>query len=267
MKVSNFQATATTAYRSFTTGIEKTLLLKEIIKFLNRLYAPSGVYVTTSTGVATFALKAQTLHCFAGIAILTDVNPTICWRRFCPIRMLAGGGERCVDETWGGIQLVVCGGDCFQMPLVVELTRVFRLSDYELVRCGESKCGKAEKFAEGCCSLYLRYGIGSDEVSLCEGARVMVKKHGLANGAIGVVVRNEIPPIVAWAISIQPKDIETLRWWVGRERKRFVCVERERHLCCVVSHNRHTCSLFFQPPTAERGTKKLLIVNHCEEKK
>ena len=56
-------------------GTGKTLLLEEIIKFLNRLYTPSEVYVTASTGVATCAIKGQTLHFFAGIGIFTDDDP------------------------------------------------------------------------------------------------------------------------------------------------------------------------------------------------
>ncbi|KAG4935592.1 hypothetical protein JHK84_049796 [Glycine max] len=93
MKVFNFKAVA--AYRSFSSkrhvlssiskgkfvfitgsvGTGKTLLLEEIIKFLNRLYTPSEVYVTASTGVATCAIKGQTLHFFAGIGIFTDDDP------------------------------------------------------------------------------------------------------------------------------------------------------------------------------------------------
>ncbi|KAG5001926.1 hypothetical protein JHK82_023079 [Glycine max] len=286
-------------------GTGKTLLLEEIIKFLNRLHTPYGVYVTASTGVAACALKGQTLHSFAGIGIIfSDDDPQLLvervlsnqgacrrWRKvealvideismvsaklFESLEFVARE-MRGVDETWGGIQLVV-SGDFFQLPpvvsnkdyccssqgvmyafeaecwnrsfdLQVELTRVFRQSDYGLTRLlegirrgesdpqdleflenlclGSSECDhdpsivqlfplnkdvervnderlrslqkdvvvyRAVDSGKGHWKGNLRYGIVPDEISLCEGARVMLVKnldteHGLVNGATGVVV-------------------------------------------------------------------------------
>ncbi|XP_027340903.1 ATP-dependent DNA helicase PIF1-like [Abrus precatorius] len=278
-------------------GTGKTLLLEEIIKFLNRLHTPSGVYVTASTGIAACALKGQTLHSFAGIGIFTDDDPQhllervlsnkgACkrWRKaealvIDEISMVSAKlfdnldyvarGVRGVNETWGGIQLVV-SGDFFQLPpvidkdsksvkyafeaecwnssfgLQVELKRVFRQSDYGLtrllegIRRGENDRQDLESLEHLCLGndeydpcvvnlfplnkdvervneerlrslqkdvvVYravdsgkghwkgqLSCGIAPYEISLCEGARVMLVKNldtenGLVNGATGVVV-------------------------------------------------------------------------------
>ncbi|KAJ1441400.1 P-loop containing nucleoside triphosphate hydrolase [Sesbania bispinosa] len=166
-------------------GTGKTLLVGEVIKVLNSLYSPSGVSVTASTRIAACALKGQTLHSFAGIGIFTDNDPQhllervlsnngACkrWRKvkalvIDEISMISAKlfdnldyvarGVRGVNETWGGIQLVV-SGDFFQLPpvtekksqrvkyafeadcwnnsfdLQVELKRVFRQADSGLTR-------------------------------------------------------------------------------------------------------------------------------------
>ncbi|KAJ1407954.1 P-loop containing nucleoside triphosphate hydrolase [Sesbania bispinosa] len=255
-------------------GTGKTLLLGEVIKVLNSLYSPSGVSVTASTGIAACALKGQTLHSFAGIGIFTDDDPQhllervlsnngACkrWRKvkalvIDEISMISAKlfdnldfvarGVRGVNETWGGIQLVV-SGDFFQLPpvtekksqrvkyafeadcwnnssnLQVELKRVFRQADFGLtrllegIRRGESDPQDLEflervneerlkSLQKDVVVVYravdngkmhwkgqLSCGIAPNEISLCEGARVMLVKnldieHGLVNGATGIVV-------------------------------------------------------------------------------
>ncbi|KAI4306041.1 hypothetical protein L6164_029354 [Bauhinia variegata] len=125
-------------------GTGKTLLLQGVIKELRKMYKPSKVSVTASTGIAAFALKGQTLHSFAGIGISSDNrqeklhrildNKRAC-RRWINVEALVideismidaelfddidyiARNIREVDAIWGGIQLVV-SGDFFQLPPV-----------------------------------------------------------------------------------------------------------------------------------------------------
>ncbi|KHN18121.1 ATP-dependent helicase RRM3 [Glycine soja] len=176
MKVFNFKAVA--AYRSFSSkrgkfvfiigsvGTGKTLLLEEIIKFLNRLYTPSEVYVTASTGVATCAIKGQTLHFFAGIGIFTDDDPQNLVERVLSHQGACRGWRKVealvIDEInivstklFDSLECVARGvtgvvyafeAECWNISfdLQVELTNVFRQSDYGLttllegIRRGES---------------------------------------------------------------------------------------------------------------------------------
>ncbi|KAF6167112.1 hypothetical protein GIB67_041367 [Kingdonia uniflora] len=168
-------------------GTGKTHLLLQIIKTLKTIYKPREVFVTASTGIAAFAINGQTIHSFAGVGFSdADTNvllnrvvknkfATNRWRNvkalvIDEISMINGhlfddleyiarevrpvlSGE---VESWGGIQLIVCG-DFFQLPpvnkgehivkefafeancwkssfdLLVELTRVYRQSDPRLL--------------------------------------------------------------------------------------------------------------------------------------
>lgn len=276
-------------------GTGKTKLLTEVVKLLKKLHTPSKVFVTASTGVAAFALKGLTLHSFAGIHCSIDdpekmLDRIMHNRRACrrwlkakvividEVSMVDGRlvdsleyvarKLRGVDQTWGGIQLVVVGDFC-QLPpipdddskvvkyafeakcwdesfdLQIELTKIFRQSDPQFIellqgirkgeidhvdlslleRCSsETECdpsvvklfplkNKVRKVNEKMLKslqkdvvVYravdsgvdpwkkqLRQGIVPDEISICEGARVMLVKNlhtwkGLVNGATGTVV-------------------------------------------------------------------------------
>ncbi|XP_027342806.1 ATP-dependent DNA helicase PIF1-like [Abrus precatorius] len=175
-------------------GTGKTKLLSEIVKLLKKLHTPSKVFVTASTGVAAFAIKGQTLHSFAGIrkssddpqnflkgirdnrsatrrwkkveALVIDEISMVDARLFDNLEFVAKELKG-VDETWGGIQLVVVGDFC-QLPpipdrrakgvmyafeadcwndsfdLQIEITKIFRQSDplfiqlLQGIRMGES---------------------------------------------------------------------------------------------------------------------------------
>ncbi|KAE9591059.1 putative DNA helicase [Lupinus albus] len=174
-------------------GTGKTKLVGEIVKLLNKLHTPSKVFVTASTGVAAILIKGQTLHSFAGIRYHTD-DPKILydsimsrkgaywrWRKVKALVIdeigmvdarLFDNLERVarklrgVDETWGGIQLVVVGDFCQLPPIpdddsvvkyafeadcwnesfdfMIELTKILRQSDprfielLQRIRMGES---------------------------------------------------------------------------------------------------------------------------------
>lgn len=164
-------------------GTGKTKLLMEVVKLLKKLHTRSKVFVTSSTGVSAFAIKGQTLHSFIGIHDTTNCGPAKL------LDMIMGKGRairrwekaealvideismvdpklfdglefvarkfKGVDETWGGIQLVVVGDFC-QLPpvdknskhvsyafeaacwnnsfdLQIELTKIFRQSDSRFI--------------------------------------------------------------------------------------------------------------------------------------
>ncbi|KAJ1441399.1 P-loop containing nucleoside triphosphate hydrolase [Sesbania bispinosa] len=191
-------------------GTGKTKLLTEVVKLLRKLHTRSKVFVTASTGVAAFALKGQTLHSFAGIGILNpsdgpevllksirEKNKKACWRwrkvealvideismvdaRIFDNLEFVAKKLRGVDETWGGIQLVVVGDFCqlppvpgnhsqvvkyafeadcwnYSFDLQIELTRIFRQSDSRFIgllqhiRMGETD-GDDLLFLERYCS-------------------------------------------------------------------------------------------------------------------
>ncbi|TKY46808.1 ATP-dependent DNA helicase PIF1 [Spatholobus suberectus] len=126
-------------------GTGKTKLLTEVVKLLKKLHTRSKVFVTASTGVAAFAIKGQTLHSFAGIHNTTNYDPehllgvikdnkrvTNRWKKVGALvidEISMVGAEmfdgleyvaralRDVDETWGGIQLVVVGDFCQLSPV------------------------------------------------------------------------------------------------------------------------------------------------------
>ncbi|XP_077242068.1 uncharacterized protein LOC143882475 [Tasmannia lanceolata] len=50
-------------------GTGKSFLLKHAIRVLKEIHSPQNVFVTASTGVAACALDGQTLHSFAGIGL------------------------------------------------------------------------------------------------------------------------------------------------------------------------------------------------------
>lgn len=280
-------------------GTGKTKLLTEVVKLLSKLHTKSKVFVTASTGVAAFAIKGQTLHSFGGIpyttiddpeklldkirfnkkassrwkkveALVIDEISMVDARLFDNLEFVAKK-LKCLEETWGGIQLVVVGDFC-QLPpiptkdnysrdvkyafeadcwndsfdLQIELTRIFRQSDprfIELLQCIrmgeidrvdlsflENNCSEGGDYDPSAVQLYplnervkkvneeklrslrkdvvwyravdgggdpwkrqLGKGIAPDEISICEGARVMLVKNlhpwkGLVNGATGTVL-------------------------------------------------------------------------------
>ncbi|KAK7387043.1 hypothetical protein VNO78_27517 [Psophocarpus tetragonolobus] len=125
-------------------GTGKTTLVFEIVKLLKKLHTRSRVYVTASTGAAAFAIRGQTLHSFSGIDIENNYDPqnlldvvikktgaTRNWKKVKALVIdeismvdakLFDGLEfiarnlKDVDETWGGIQLVVVGDFCQLSP-------------------------------------------------------------------------------------------------------------------------------------------------------
>lgn len=189
-------------------GTGKTILVQHIIKMLKKQHRPSKVFVTAPTGVAACAIRGQTLHSFAGVGYPLADRDTLmhrillnnkAYKRWLKVKALVldetsmvdaeffssleyiARQIRQVDESWGGIQLVV-GGDFFQLPpirpqqnsggkeyafeadcwnssfdLQVNLTKIFRQSDPQLIkllngiRRGESD-PEDLKFLEQSCS-------------------------------------------------------------------------------------------------------------------
>ncbi|KAL2322569.1 hypothetical protein Fmac_026948 [Flemingia macrophylla] len=126
-------------------GTGKTELLMEVVKLLRKLHTRSKVFVTSSTGVSSFAIKGQTLHSFIGVydanncspenlldmimgkkraisrwekagALVIDEISMVDAKLFDGLEFVARKLKG-VDETWGGIQLVVAGDFC-QLPPV-----------------------------------------------------------------------------------------------------------------------------------------------------
>ncbi|PIA52727.1 hypothetical protein AQUCO_01000533v1 [Aquilegia coerulea] len=136
-------------------GTGKSFVVSLATELLRRkIYQPSEVFVTASTGVAACALNGQTLHSFAGIGlgegdkevlfrkVLKNAKACGRWRTakalvideismigcelFEKLEYIARNirGVAYMNKPWGGIQLIV-SGDFFQLPPIVKQKQGF----------------------------------------------------------------------------------------------------------------------------------------------